>query len=54
MNSLDSDIQAVVDQLKKFKSPPIESLDFSNARNAPTFKNAVEEMASQSAISKAK
>ncbi len=49
MNNLDSDIQAVVDRLKKFKSPPIETMDFHNARNAPTFKNAVEEMASQSA-----
>lgn len=50
MKNLDSDMQAVVDQLKKFNSPPIETLDFANARSAPTFKNAIEEMASQSAM----
>lgn len=46
-------MQAVVDQLVKFKAPPIENLDFANARNTPTFKNAVEEMASQSATTRA-
>ncbi len=51
--NLDSDMKAVVDQLKKFNSPPIESLDYGNARNAPTFKNAVEEMASNSAATRA-
>jgi acetyl esterase len=51
--NLDSDMQAVVDQLVKFKAPPIESLDYGNARNTPTFKNAVEEMASQSATTRA-
>ena len=51
--NLDSDMQAVVDQLVKFKTPPIESLDYGNARNTPTFKNAVEEMASQSATTRA-
>lgn len=49
MNNLDSDMQLVIDQLMKFKSPRIETLDVQNARNAPTLKNAVEEMASQSA-----
>lgn len=49
---LDSDMQAVVDQLMKFNSPPIEVLDFANARNTPTFKNAVEEMASHSALTR--
>ena len=51
--NLDSDMQAVVDQLMKFKSPAIETLDFGNARATPTFKNAVEEMASQSAATRA-
>lgn len=50
MNNLDSDMQLVIDQLMKFKSPRIETLDFHNARNTPTLKNAVEEMASQSAM----
>lgn len=48
--NLDSDMQGVVEQLMKFKPPPIENLDFGNARNNPTFKNAVEEMASHSAM----
>lgn len=47
--NLDSDMQAVIDQLMKFNPPPIETLTPNNARNAPTLKNAVEEMASQSA-----
>ena len=51
--NLDKDMQAVVDQLVKFKSPAIETLDYGNARNTPTFKNAVEEMASQSAATRA-
>lgn len=46
--NLDSDMQAVVEQLLKFNPPPIEKLDHTNARNNPTFKNAVEEMASKS------
>ncbi len=46
-------MQAVVDQLKKFKSPPIERLDYGNARNTPTFKNAVEEMAANSTMTRA-
>ena len=53
MNKLDSDIQAVVDQLKKFNAPPIETLDYGNARNTPTYKNAVEEMAANSATTRA-
>ena len=47
--NLDSDMQAVIDQLKKFNAPPIETLTPNNARNAPTLKNAVEEMAANSA-----
>jgi acetyl esterase len=53
MKNIDSDMQAVLDQLAKFNPPPIETLDYSNARNTPTFKNAVEEMASQSAATRA-
>lgn len=34
--NLDSDMQAVVDQLMKFNAPPIENLDYSNARAAGT------------------
>ncbi len=51
--NLDSDMQAVVDQLNKFNAPPIETLDYGNARATPTFKNAVEEMASKSATTRA-
>jgi acetyl esterase len=53
MANLDSDMQAVLDQLGKFKSPPIETMDYANARHAPTFKNAVEEMAAESATTRA-
>lgn len=52
-DKLDSDMQAVLEQLTKFSPPPIENLDFGNARNNPTFKNAVEEMAANSATTRA-
>ncbi|HVF87646.1 MAG TPA: alpha/beta hydrolase [Pyrinomonadaceae bacterium] len=45
---IDSDAQAVLDQFAKFKVPPIESMSPENARNAPTLKNAVEEMTAES------
>lgn len=46
-------MQAVIDQFKKFEAPPIENSTPQNARNCPTLKNAVEEMASQSATTRA-
>ena len=45
---IDSDMQAVLDQFAKFNAPPIETLSPQNARNTPTLKNAVEEMAANS------
>lgn len=51
--NIDSDMQAVLDQLTEFKPPRIETLDFANARAVPTFKNAVEEMTSKSATTRA-
>ena len=50
--NLDSDMQGIIDQLKKFNAPPIENLSPGNARNSPTLKNAVEEIASQSALTR--
>jgi len=47
--NLDSDMQTVIDQYAKFDAPPLETLTPENARNNPTLKNAVEEMASESA-----
>lgn len=47
---LDSDMKSVVATLMDFGSAPIESLEVNAARNNPTFKNAVEEMASHSAL----
>lgn len=47
---LDSDAQAVIDQYAKFNAPPIESLSPENARNNPTLKNAVEQMATESVM----
>jgi len=46
--NLDSDMEGIIDQWEKFASPPIETLSPQNARNAPTLKNAVEQMASDS------
>lgn len=53
MENIDSDMQGVLDQLAKFNSPPIETLEYGNARATPTFKNAVEEMAANSATTRA-
>lgn len=50
----DSTMQAVLDQLAKFNAPPIEKLSPENARNNPTLKNAVEEMAAQSTVIRSK
>ncbi|MDQ4121432.1 MAG: alpha/beta hydrolase [Acidobacteriota bacterium] len=50
---IDSDMQAVLDQFEKFQAPPIETLTPQNARNAPTLKNAVEEMAANSPTTRA-
>lgn len=50
----DSQMQAVLDQLAKFNAPPIEALSPANARNIPTVKNAVEEMAADSALIRSK
>jgi acetyl esterase len=51
-DSLDKDMQGVVEQLMNFKAPPLTTLTPDNARNCPTFKNAVEEMASHSALAR--
>ena len=49
---LDSDMQAIIDQYAKFDAPPLEKLTPENARNNPTLKNAVEEMAANSAVTR--
>ncbi len=50
--NLDSDMQGIIDQFMKFDAPPIENLSPENARNSPTLKNAVEEMAANSALTR--
>jgi len=50
--NLDSDMQAIIDRFAEFNAPPIENLTPENARNNPTLKNAVEEMASKSAMTR--
>ena len=45
---INSQIQAVLDQYAKFNTPSLEQLSPENARNLPTLKNAVEEMATES------
>src|SRR5262245_295008 len=44
---IDSQMQAVLDQYQTFGTPPLENLSPENARNLPTLKNAVEEMAAE-------
>lgn len=51
--ALDSDMQAVVEQFLRFNPAPIEDLDSGNARNNPSLKNAVEQIASQSVLVRA-
>lgn len=46
---VDSQMQAVLDQLGKFGAPPIEKSSPEIARSLPTLKNAVEEMLSENA-----
>lgn len=50
----DAQMQAVLDQLAKFNAPSIETLSPANARNVPSVKNAVEEMAADSALIRSK
>lgn len=50
--NIDSDMQAVLDQFAKFNAPPVETLSPENARNNPTLKNAVEEMAANSTMTR--
>ncbi|MGZ5599066.1 MAG: alpha/beta hydrolase [Methylobacter sp.] len=49
-----SQMQAVLDQYAKFGAPPLETLEPENARSLPTLKNAVEEMAAESALARTK
>lgn len=44
MEQVESTLRTILEQYAAFKVPPIESLSPENARNAPTLKNAVEEM----------
>lgn len=50
---IDDQLQAVLDQFDKFNSPPIAKLSPENARNAPTLKNAAEEMLAESLAARA-
>ena len=51
---VDSQIQSILDQFKKFSPQPIENLSPDAARNNPTLKNAVEEMAAESMANRLK
>lgn len=50
---IDPDAQAVLDQYERLNAPPIEDLSPENARNNPTLKNAVEEMAAEQPVLRA-
>ncbi|HEV2693849.1 MAG TPA: alpha/beta hydrolase [Verrucomicrobiae bacterium] len=52
-DALDADMQLVIKHLLQFKAAPIEDLAPASARNNPTFKNAVDEIASHSAMVRA-
>lgn len=47
---IDSQLKPILDQYETFGAPRIETLSPENARNNPTLKNAVEEMAAESAM----
>ena len=47
---IDSQLQPILDHFERFGAPPLETLSPENARNNPTLKNAVEEMAAESAM----
>ncbi len=51
---ISSQMQAVLDQYAKFDPPAIESLTPENGRNAPSLKNAVEEMMAESVAARAR
>jgi hypothetical protein len=48
--AMESDLQIVLKQCVQFNAPPLEDLTPINARNNPTLKNAVEEIAAHSAL----
>ncbi|WP_198938060.1 alpha/beta hydrolase [Alkanindiges hydrocarboniclasticus] len=54
MLKTDPQMQAILDQLSRFNAPSLEKLSAENARNNPTLKNAVEEMAAESAVIRSK
>lgn len=43
LEQLNSDLRPIIQTFKKYKSPPLEKLSVSNARNTPTLNNAVAE-----------
>lgn len=45
---LHHDMAQVIDRFKDFRAPPLETLSVDAARNAPTLKNAVEELVAES------
>lgn len=45
---LHDDMAKVIDRFKDFQAPPLESLSVDAARNAPTLKNAVDELVAES------
>lgn len=51
--AIDSQIQAILDQFVKFGPQPLEQLSPDGARNNPSLKNAVEEMAAESLANRA-
>lgn len=52
MKNFDSDMQTGLDRFAKLRAPPIETLPPENTHNNPILKNAVEEMAANSATVK--
>jgi len=51
--SSDSQLQAILDQYASYQAPPIAEQTPNNARNAPTLKNAVEDLTAQHVAARA-
>ncbi len=51
---IDPEVQSIIDQFKKFKPQPIEQLSPNAARNNPSLKNAVEELATENFVQRVK
>ena len=50
---LDPDMARIIERFEAFDAPPLETLSVAAARNAPTLKNAVEELVAENLSTRA-